>query len=68
MSLYVFWLRKRPSIKYVRNWWGDGGSSKMRTTAYRGRGVSRLMCTCALALSLLIFLAAVLSYSGLFYM
>ena len=26
MSLYVYWLRKRPSIKYVCNWFGDGGS------------------------------------------
>ena len=38
MPLYVFWLRKGPSIKYVRNWWGDGGSSIMRTAAYRERG------------------------------
>ena len=37
MSLYIFWLRKGPSIKYVHNWWGDGGSSKMRTAAYKGR-------------------------------
>ena len=45
MSLYVFWLRKGPSIKYVRNWWGDeewgggGGrrSSKTRRAAYRRR-------------------------------
>ena len=22
MSLYVFWLRKTPSIHHVRNWWG----------------------------------------------
>ena len=25
MSLYVIWLRKVSSIKYVRNWRGDGG-------------------------------------------
>ena len=36
----LFWLRKVPSIKYVRNWQlvKDGGSSKMRAAAYRGRG------------------------------
>ena len=34
--LFVFWLRNRPS--------------KMYTGAYRGRGVSRLMCTYALTL------------------
>ena len=25
MYLYVFWLRKVSSIKYIRNWWGDWG-------------------------------------------
>ena len=38
--LYVFWLKKRPSIKNIRNWWGDEGkreSFKMRTAAYRAR-------------------------------
>ena len=38
--------------------------SKMCTGAYRGRGVSRLMCTYALALSLFMFL----SYGVLFYL
>ena len=33
----VFWLRKGLSIKHVHNWWGNGGPSKMRTAAYRGR-------------------------------
>ena len=36
--LDVFWLRKGLWIKYVRNWWGNGGSSKMHTALYRGRG------------------------------
>ena len=26
MFLYVYWLKKRPSIKYVCNWFEDGGS------------------------------------------
>ena len=36
----LFWLRKEPSFKYVGNWnlVEDGGSSKMRTTAYKERG------------------------------
>ena len=41
MSLYLFWLRKGPSIKYLRNLWGGGGgegSSKIRTATYKGRG------------------------------
>ena len=43
MFLFVFWLRNRPSIKYVRKWrnWGWGGSHpkcvKMRT----GGGVEK---------------------------
>ena len=28
ISLYVFWLRNRPLIKYVRNCWGDGHHPK----------------------------------------
>ena len=28
MRLYVFWLRKGLSVKYVRNWCGDGGNLK----------------------------------------
>ena len=36
----------------------------MFTDAYRGRGVSRLMCTCALTLSLFMFLF----YGVLFYL
>ena len=54
--LFVFWLRNRPSIKYVRNKGIGGGSSKMCTGAYRGRGVSRLMCKYALTLSPFMFL------------
>ena len=37
MSLYVFWLRKRTSIKYVCNWWRDVGII-MPIAAYRGEG------------------------------
>ena len=43
MSFYVFWLRKRPSIK-SRNCWG-WVSSKMRTVAHRGRQCHTL-CVC----------------------
>ena len=32
-SLYVFWLRKRRSIKYVRNWWRD---AEVIYLSYRG--------------------------------
>ena len=41
MLLFVFfWLRNRPSIKYVR--YGNGGEkSKMCTGAYRARGVKK---------------------------
>ena len=38
----------------------------MRTAAYRVKGASDFMCTCALALPLFMFLAAVLSYTILF--
>ena len=38
VSLRVFCLKKGTSIKYVRNWWGDSGSSKMRKSTFRGRG------------------------------
>ena len=64
MFLFVSWLRNRPSIKYVRNQGNVGGSSKMCTGAYSGNGVSRLMCTYALTLSLSMFL----SYGVLFYL
>ena len=40
MFLFVFWLRKGQPIKYVRNWRGYVWPSKMRTTGYRGRGVT----------------------------
>ena len=45
--LFVFWLRNRPSMKYICNYENKGGSSKMFTDANRGRGVSRFMCTYA---------------------
>ena len=40
MLLFIFWLRNRPSIKYVPNWENGGGSFKMFTGAYRVRGFS----------------------------
>ena len=67
MYLYVFWLRKRPSIKYVRNFWGDGGSSKIHTDAYRGGGATSCMMY-ALRISLYIFLAAFFLCSVLVYL
>ena len=63
MVLFVFWLRVRPSIKYLNNWGNEAGSSEMCTGGYGGRRVSRLMCTYALTLSLFILL----SYGVLFY-
>ena len=44
----LFWLRKEPSIKYVRNSqlvgdqpnWGGGESTKMCTATYRDGGVT----------------------------
>ena len=55
MFLFVFWLRNRPSINYVSNKGNGGGWSKIFPDAYRGRGVSRFMCTYALTLSLFMF-------------
>ena len=52
---YVFQLRNRTSIKYVRNKGNKGGLSKTFTGAYRGRGISLLMCKYALTLSLSCF-------------
>ena len=50
-SLYVFWLRKGSLIKYVHNCCRDGGHPKRVQLRTGGRkGVSRLVCTCALAL------------------
>ena len=43
MLLFVFWLRNRPSIKYVSNWENGGESSKMCTGGYSGRGVEKLI-------------------------
>ena len=36
-AFICFLVGKGAIIKYVRNWWGDGGSSIMLTAAYRGR-------------------------------
>ena len=42
MYLYVFWLRKGPSIKCVRNWWGDlGGHPKCVKLHLGGASVSQ---------------------------
>ena len=56
----LFWLRKGSSVKYICNWQlsRDEQSSKMRRAVYSGRGVSHLMCTYALTLSLFMFLVA----------
>ena len=43
VSLYNFWMRKSPLIKYVCNWWVNGESSKMRSAAYREKG-SQVSC------------------------
>ena len=56
MFLFVFWLRNRSSIKYVRNQGNGGGPSKMFIDGCRGRGVSRFMCRYALTLSLFMLL------------
>ena len=37
MSLYGLWLRKGPSIKYVRYWWGNRWSSEITTIVHSGR-------------------------------
>ena len=52
--LYMFfWLRKRPSIKYVRNCQllGDGEVTQNTYSFVQGEGVSWLMCTYALTLT-----------------
>ena len=41
-----FLLRKGPSIKYVRSWWGIQSAY----SCVQGEGVSRLMCAYALIL------------------
>ena len=43
MLLFAFWLRNRPSIKYVRKWKKRGGSSKKCTCAYSERRVGKLV-------------------------
>ena len=62
MSLYVSWLRKGPWIKCVRNWRRDGKVIQNVCNCVQGEGVSRLMCTYTLKLSLFIVLEAFLSY------
>ena len=36
MSLYVFWFKKRPSVKYVHNWWEDVGRSSKYVQLRKG--------------------------------
>ena len=57
-SLYIFWLRRGSSIKYVWNWWGGGKIIQNANSCVKWDGVPRLMCTYALALSIFMFLAA----------
>ena len=72
MFLYVFWLRKGPSIKCVRNKWVYEVVIRNPYSCAQGEweGVLRWMCTYAITLSLsllllllLVFFAAVLFYS-----
>ena len=42
MFLFAFWLRNRPSIKYVHNWGNGEGSCKLCTGAYWGKGLKNL--------------------------
>ena len=65
MSL-CFLVEKRASIKYLRNCWEWEGHPNAYSYV-QGEGVSCLMCTYALSLSLSIFLAAFLSKSLLFF-
>ena len=39
MFLYVFYLKKEPSIKYVRNWWEMGVHLKCLQLCIGGKGV-----------------------------
>ena len=61
MSLYVFWLRKEISIKYVCNRWGMGGHPKciqLRTGGGgggRGGEESHVMLTYVLTISFHVF-------------
>ena len=43
MILFVFWLRNRPSIKYVWNWGNRGGHPKCIQVRTRGEGIIRLI-------------------------
>ena len=63
MPLYGFWLRKGPSIKYLRNWYGDLEVIQNAYNWVKREEVSHLMCTCALTLSLFMFLTAFISHS-----
>ena len=40
MLLFVFWLRNRPSIKYVRNWRNGGGHPRCVQVQIGERGIT----------------------------
>ena len=44
MSLYVFWLRKGPSTKYIHNCWDNGGYPKCVQLRTRGGVVTPYVC------------------------
>ena len=73
MFLYVFWLRKGPSLKRVRNCWlmggggGGGGHPKYVQLRTEGWGVTLYMYVRTYTISFHV-LAAFLSYSVLFYL
>ena len=70
MFLYVFWLRKAPSLKRVRNCWikgGCGGHPKYVQLRTEGGGVTPYMYVRTYIISFHV-LAAFLSYSVLFYL
>ena len=66
----IFWLRKGPLMKYLRNWQlvGDGGIPQNAYRCVQGEGKSCLMCMYALTPSFFMFLVTFLSYSVLFYL
>ena len=67
--LYMFFGRERGhELSTYGTVGGDVGVIQNAYNCVQGEGVSRLMCTYPLALSLLMFLAAFLSYSALFYL
>ena len=68
--LYMFFDRERDHQFSTYATVGGWGAAVIQNaySCIQGKGVSRLMCTYALKLSLFMFLAASLSYSVLFYL